>query len=45
WGDDDFFSGRSMDVFISRLRKYFQEDERISLKSTRGVGLEFRVVE
>ncbi|MEM1357279.1 MAG: response regulator transcription factor [Bacteroidota bacterium] len=43
WGDDDFFSGRSMDVFISRLRKYFQEDERISLKSTRGVGLEFRV--
>lgn len=43
WGGYDFFSGRSMDVFISRLRKYFREDERISLKSTRGVGLEFRV--
>lgn len=43
WGKDDFFSGRSMDVFISRLRKYFRKDERISIKSTRGVGLEFRV--
>lgn len=44
WGSDDFFSGRSMDVFISRLRKYFKEDERISLTSIRGAGLEFRVI-
>jgi DNA-binding response OmpR family regulator len=41
WGSDDFFSGRSMDVFISRLRKYFAEDPAISLQSYRGVGLEF----
>jgi DNA-binding response OmpR family regulator len=41
WGSDDFFSGRSMDVFISRLRKYFVEDPAISLQSYRGVGLEF----
>lgn len=41
WGSDDFFSGRSMDVFISRIRKYFSEDESISLQSFRGVGLEF----
>lgn len=41
WGSDDFFSGRSMDVFISRLRKYFAEDPSISLQSYRGVGLEF----
>jgi DNA-binding response OmpR family regulator len=41
WKNDDFFSGRSMDVFISRLRKYFKEDASISIKSIRGVGLEF----
>lgn len=43
WGNDDFFSGRSMDVFISRLRKYFSEDNRISIDSIRNVGLEFKV--
>jgi DNA-binding response OmpR family regulator len=43
WGSDDFFSGRSMDVFISRLRKYFSEDESISIDSIRGIGLEFNV--
>jgi len=43
WDNDDFFSGRSMDVFISRLRKYFKEDSSISIESTRGVGLEFKV--
>lgn len=41
WGSDDFFSGRSMDVFISRIRKYFSEDDSVSLQSFRGVGLEF----
>lgn len=43
WGSDDFFSGRSMDVFISRLRKYFSEDTSISIVGYRGVGLEFNV--
>lgn len=43
WGSDDFFSGRSMDVFISRLRKYFAEDPDISITSYRGLGLEFIV--
>ncbi|TXK76072.1 response regulator transcription factor [Mesonia sp. K4-1] len=43
WGDADFFSGRSMDVFISRLRKYFKEDSRIKIESTRGIGLTFQV--
>lgn len=43
WGSDDFFSGRSMDVFISRLRKYFSEDPSISITSIRGIGLEFNV--
>ena len=33
WGDDDYFSGRSMDVFITRLRKYLKHDETIELQS------------
>lgn len=43
WGSDDFFSGRSMDVFISRLRKYFGEDTSITINSYRGLGLEFKI--
>jgi len=43
WGSDDFFSGRSMDVFISRLRKYFKQDSNISIESARGVGLTFKI--
>ena len=43
WENDDFFSGRSMDVFISRLRKYFKLDPSISIESIRNVGLEFKV--
>lgn len=41
WGTDDYFTGRSMDVFISRLRKYFKEDPNISINSLRGIGFEF----
>lgn len=41
WNNTDFFSGRSMDVFISRVRKLLSKDENISIKSIRGVGLEF----
>lgn len=43
WGNDDFFSGRSMDVFISRIRKYFSDDSRITIESIRNVGLEFKI--
>ena len=43
WGSDDFFSGRSMDVFISRLRKYFNQDTDITIESKRGVGLTFKI--
>jgi DNA-binding response OmpR family regulator len=44
WGNDDFFSGRSMDVFMSRLRKYFKKDANIAIESTRGVGLTFKII-
>lgn len=45
WGDNDYFLGRSMDVFISRLRKYFQEDSAIKLETVRKVGYILKVVD
>ncbi|MEO0732645.1 MAG: response regulator transcription factor, partial [Bacteroidota bacterium] len=38
WGDDSFFHSRSLDVFISRLRKYLKEDPSVELINLRGVG-------
>ena len=43
WHSDDFFSGRSLDVFISRIRKYFTHDSTISIETIRGVGFEFNL--
>ena len=41
WGENDYFLGRSLDVFMSRLRKYLQKDSRITFESVRGIG--FRI--
>lgn len=38
WGDDDLFNARSMDVFITRLRKYLINDENIKIINVRGYG-------
>lgn len=38
WGNDDFFNARSMDVFISKLRKYLSRDESIKILNVRGYG-------
>ena len=38
WGEDDYFSGRSLDVFISKLRKYLNEDENVKISNYHGVG-------
>jgi len=38
WGEDDYFKGRSLDVFVSRLRKYLKADESLSIKNHHGVG-------
>lgn len=38
WGENDYFMGRSLDVFISRLRKYLKEDDSIKIKNHHGVG-------
>lgn len=45
WGKDDYFLGRSLDVFISRLRKYLKDDERIKIENIHGVGFKFKVEE
>lgn len=38
WGDDDYFMGRSLDVFVSRLRKYLKQDSSVSIENIHGVG-------
>jgi two-component system, OmpR family, response regulator VicR len=43
WGEDDYFLGRSLDVFISRLRKYLSEDERIKVENIHSVGFRMKL--
>lgn len=43
WGDDSYFLGRSLDVFISRLRKYLNHDERVRIVNVHGVGFKLQV--
>jgi len=38
WGKDDYFLGRSMDVFITRLRKHFKSDPNVVLETIHGIG-------
>ncbi len=38
WGDDGYFTARSMDVFITRLRKYLSDDPNIEIKNIHGSG-------
>ncbi|MDP2890934.1 MAG: response regulator transcription factor [Bacteroidota bacterium] len=41
WGSDDYYLGRSLDVFISRLRKYLGSDESIKILNLHGIGFRF----
>ena len=43
WGDDDYFMGRSMDVFISKLRKYLKDDPAIEIVNYHGVGFKLEL--
>lgn len=43
WGDDNYFNGRSMDVYITKLRKYLKPDERIEIVNIHGKG--FKLLE
>jgi len=38
WGENDYFLGRSLDVFVSRLRKYLSEEPTLRIESVRGEG-------
>jgi DNA-binding response OmpR family regulator len=38
WGKDDYFLGRSMDVFITKLRKYFKTDPSVQIETIHGMG-------
>lgn len=42
WGEDDYFLGRSLDVFISRLRKYLRGDDRLKIENIHGVGFRLK---
>ncbi len=43
WGNDDYFIGRSMDVFISRIRKYLKEDNKVEIVNVYGLGFKLVV--
>src|SRR5690606_17425948 len=43
WGDDDYFLGRSMDVFIYKLRKYVKDDPSVQIVNYHGVGFKLEI--
>lgn len=45
WGQNDYFVGRSLDVFITKLRKYLREDPKILISNIHGVGFKFEILE
>ena len=45
WGENDYFLGRSLDVFITKIRKYLKDDSSLSIENVFGVGFIFNVPE
>lgn len=45
WGQDDYFIGRSLDVFVTKLRKYLAEDDRIEIQNIHSVGFKLKVAD
>ena len=43
WGQDDYFVGRSLDVFITKLRKYLKEDDKIQIQNIHGIGFKLEI--
>jgi len=43
WGENDYFFGRSLDVFITKIRKHLKEDQHLSIDNVFGVGFIFNV--
>jgi len=42
WGENDYFLGRSLDVFISRLRKYIKSDHTLEIVNLHGIGFKLK---
>ena len=45
WGEDNYFTARSMDVFVTKLRKYLKQDDKIEIINIHGNGFQLRVSE
>jgi two-component system OmpR family response regulator len=45
WGADDYFTARSMDVYITKLRKFLSEDPRLNIKNIHGAGFQLIIRE
>ena len=45
WGQNDYFVGRSLDVFITKLRKYLRDEPKIVITNIHGVGFKFEFLE
>jgi DNA-binding response OmpR family regulator len=43
WGDDSFFNSRNLDVYITKLREYLKEDDRIQIITIKGIGYNFTI--
>ncbi len=45
WKDDSFFNSRNLDVYITKLRDYFKEDESVQLMTIKGIGYRFLIAD
>ncbi|OFX16430.1 MAG: two-component system response regulator [Bacteroidetes bacterium GWA2_31_9] len=45
WGDDNYFNGRSMDVYIAKLRKYLKEDPKVEIMNVHSMGYKLLINE
>ena len=45
WGNDDYFTARSMDVYVTKLRKFLSEDPRLNIKNIHGAGFQLIINE
>jgi DNA-binding winged helix-turn-helix (wHTH) protein len=43
WGNDSFFNSRNLDVYITKLRSYLKEDEKLEIITIKGIGYRFVV--
>ena len=45
WGSDDYFTARSMDVYVTKLRKYLADDPTLIIKNIHGAGFQLLITE